>query len=128
MADASHEHDALPSYGQNGRDLILKVTSLPGVMASVAPIVKPRPHNPGGFTTRHCLDVRELQLDEMLSRSYIAHRLPVNSSPRPARRPGSGVLSHSHSPTSMMILTVQRCQLGIGQSSRTTHAPRFRVL
>jgi hypothetical protein len=27
MADESHEHDALPSYGQNGRDLILKVSS-----------------------------------------------------------------------------------------------------
>lgn len=27
MSDAPHEQDALPSYGQNGRDLILKVTS-----------------------------------------------------------------------------------------------------
>ena len=65
MADASHEHDALPSYGQNGRDLILKVTSQPGVMASNAPIVEPHPHNPGGVTTRHCLNVTKLLLDEM---------------------------------------------------------------
>jgi hypothetical protein len=31
MPDASPERHELPSYGQNGRDLILKVASLRGV-------------------------------------------------------------------------------------------------
>ena len=132
MSDIADEHQELPSYGQNGRDLILKVARLHGATSSVLLEI--------GCVTSST--VRDMQVVRYLEGGYtsVVHnnsittalyvhcRLLVSSSLHPAGRPGSGALLHSLSPTTPTTATAQQCHQRIDQPLHTIHVQRSRAL